>query len=73
MKSTATINATRLLAAVDAIRTQRGVTWYRVWRQTYITNFSEIRRGLMPLSRANAQTLATWAGLDLRQYEEVQV
>lgn len=73
MKSTATINATRLLAAVDAVRAQRGVTWNKVFHQTYITNLSQVRRGLKPLSLTNAQTLATWAGLDLRQYEEVQV
>ena len=70
MKSTSTIDSKRLLHDVDAVRISRGVTWYRVWRETYITNFSHIRRGLMPLSRANAQTLAQWAGLDLAVYKQ---
>jgi len=70
MKSTQNIDAARLLHDVDAVRISRGVTWNQVFHQTWITNLSQVRRGLKPLSLTNAHKLAEWAGLDLRQYEQ---
>ena len=73
MKSTQSIDAVRFLTSVNTIRQQRGLTWYAVFRKTGITHISQIVRGQRSLTVASAQTLAQWAGLDLRQYEREEV
>lgn len=72
MKSTQSIDATKLLADVDAVRKARGLTWNGVFHQTYITNLSQVRRGIRSLTVDSAQTLASWAGLNLASYTKAR-
>ena len=76
MKSSTTkqppIDCARLIAAVNAVREERQMSWYGVRRKTYITNLNEIVSGKRNLSRNAAETLATWAELDLGAYELVE-
>ncbi len=63
------LNVTRFLSDLDFIRRQRKTSWYRVFRETFVVNIYQIVRGKRGLSRQSALTLASWAGLDLSEYE----
>jgi len=55
--------------ALDAVRQARGLSWYAVWRQTFVDNCTSAKKRERSLPAEDRQTLATWAGLDASAFE----
>jgi len=55
--------------ALDVVRQARGLSWYGVWRQTFVENCTSAKKRTRPLRSEDRATLATWAGLDASAFE----
>ena len=51
--------------AIDAVRKERGVTWYAIFRATYLDCCLSAKRRVNRTPNAQTRaTLAEWAGID---------
>ena len=55
--------------AIDAVRRERGLAWYAVWRQTFVDNVASAEKRKRTPNKATRATLAEWAGIDASRFE----
>lgn len=60
-------------AAIDAVRKERGLTWYAVFRATYLDVVMSAAKRARPLAPRNRAILAQWAGIDGAAFEREAV
>jgi hypothetical protein len=61
----------RFYAALDAVRVARGLSWYGVFKQTYLVMFMHPANFLKKhprLSKTSRAIICAWAGLDEREF-----
>lgn len=66
-----TFDYERFYAALDAVRQARGLSWYGVFKQTYLVMFTHPAGFLTthpPLSATTRAIICAWAGLDVQDF-----